>query len=283
MIDLHTHSTVSDGSDPPARIPELAALAGCTAVALTDHDNLGGLGEARRSAEKAGVTLVPGCEVSCKPDGLATGSSVHVLVYFVEGEEGPLQDELRNLRSDRRTRNLALVRRLDELGMHVDYEALVADAGGEEGLGRPHFARALVAQGAAESVNDAFERWLGNGRPAYVPKGRLHPADVARLARGSGGVASLAHPLTLGLTGSELESFAVELSDAGFGGFEAVYSQYSPEQRADLERIARGAGLVPTGGSDYHGTFKPGLNVGSGNGDLDVPDRALEELAARRA
>jgi hypothetical protein len=283
MIDLHTHSAVSDGSDPPGRIPELAALAGCSAVALTDHDNLRGLTEARRSAESVGVTLVPGCEVSCKPEGLDTGSSIHVLVYFVEGEEGPLQDELRTLRSDRRTRNLALVKRLDELGMHVDYEALVADAGGEEGLGRPHFAQALVKLGAAENVNDAFERWLGNGRPAYVPKGRLNPADVARLARGSGGVASLAHPLTLGLDLPQLESFARELAEAGFSGFEAIYSQYTPEQRSDLSRMAWDAGLVPTGGSDYHGTFKPGLSVGLGNGDLDVPGHVLEELAARRA
>ena len=283
MIDRHTHSAVSDGSDPPGRIPELAAIAGCSAVALTDHDNLGGLAEARRSAENVGVTLVPGCEVSCKPEGLDTGSSIHVLVYFVEGEDGPLQDELRALRSDRRTRNLALVRRLDELGMHVDYGELIADAGGEEGLGRPHFARALVSQGAAVDVNDAFERWLGNGRPAYIPKGRLHPADVARLARGSGGVASLAHPLTLGLEPASLESFARELSEAGFSGFEAIYSQYSPEERSELSRIARDADLVPTGGSDYHGRFKPGLSVGLGNGDLDVPELALEELAARRA
>jgi 3',5'-nucleoside bisphosphate phosphatase len=283
MIDLHTHSAVSDGSDPPGRIPELAALAGCTAVALTDHDNLGGLAEARRSAEKVGVTLVPGCEVSCKPEGLDTRASIHVLVYFVEGEDGPLQDELRALRSDRRARNLALVKRLDELGMQVDYETLIEDAGGEEGLGRPHFARALVNQGAATDVNDAFERWLGNGRPAYVPKGRLHPAEVARLAQGSGGVTSLAHPLTLGLDPAQLKSFARELRDAGFSGFEAIYSQYSPEQRSDLSRLAWDAGLVPTGGSDYHGTFKPGLSVGLGNGDLDVPGHVLEELAARRA
>jgi predicted metal-dependent phosphoesterase TrpH len=283
MIDLHTHSAVSDGSDPPGRIPELAALVGCTAVALTDHDSLKGLTEARRSAESVGVTLVPGCEVSCKPEGLDTGSSIHVLVYFVEGEDGPLQDELRALRSDRRARNLALVKRLDELGMHVDYEALIADAGGEEGLGRPHFAQALVNLGAAENVNDAFERWLGNDRPAYIPKGRLHPADVARLARASGGVASLAHPLTLGLDLPQLESFARELAEAGFSGFEAIYSQYSPEQRSDLSRMAWDAGLVPTGGSDYHGTFKPGLSVGLGNGDLDVPGHVLEELAARRA
>ena len=283
VIDLHTHSAVSDGSDAPARIPELAARAGCSAVALTDHDNLSGLAEARLSADRAGVTLVPGCEVSCKPDGLGPRPSVHVLVYFVEDGDGPLQSELRSLRADRRQRNTMLVQRLSELGVSVDYDKLVSDAGGEEGLGRPHFARALVDLGVANNIDDAFERWLGNGAPAYVPKGRLVPSDVARLAKGSGGVAVLAHPLSLGLEPGGLERLATELSDAGFSGLEAVYGRYSPEQRSGLTAIARAAGLVPTGGSDYHGSFKPDLSVGSGTGDLDVPESALEELAARRA
>jgi hypothetical protein len=283
VIDLHTHSAVSDGSDAPARIPELAALAGCSAVALTDHDNLSGLAEARRSAERVGVTLVPGCEVSCKPDGLGPRSSVHVLVYFVEDGDGPLQSELRALRADRHQRNRRLVNRLSELGIQVDYDKLVSDAGGEEGLGRPHFARALVDLGVATDIDDAFARWLGNGAAAYVPKGRLVPKDVARLAKGSGGVAVLAHPLSLGLEPAGLERLATELCDAGFSGLEAVYGRYTPEQRSGLADIARSAGLVPTGGSDYHGSFKPDLSVGSGTGDLDVPEAALEELAARRA
>ncbi|MGO9342482.1 MAG: PHP domain-containing protein, partial [Acidimicrobiales bacterium] len=218
MIDLHTHSAVSDGSDPPARIAELAAYAGCSAVALTDHDNLGGLTEARRSADRAGVTLVPGCEVSCKPAGLGPRSSVHVLVYFVEEGDGPLQSELRALREDRRQRNAKLVQRLSELGVAVDYDKLVSDAGGEEGLGRPHFARALVDLGVASDIDDAFERWLGNGAVAYVPKGRLHPMDVARLARGSRGVAVLAHPLSLGLEPGDLARMAGELAGAGVAG-----------------------------------------------------------------
>ncbi len=283
MIDLHTHSAISDGSDAPARIPELAAAAGCSAVALTDHDNLSGLEEARRSADRAGVTLVPGCEVSCKPDGLAEGSSVHVLVYFVEEGDGPLQSELRLLRADRKERNKKLLRRLSDLGVRVDYDKLAADAGGEEGLGRPHFARALVELGAARDIDDAFERWLANGAPAYVPKGRLLPKEVAGLARRSGGVAVLAHPLSLGLELRDLERLSTELADAGFAGLEAVYGRYSPEQRSDLTRIARSSGLVPTGGSDYHGSFKPDLAVGRGTGDLDVPEDALDELAARRA
>ena len=283
MIDLHTHSSVSDGSDPPARIPELAAAAGCSAVALTDHDSIAGLAEARASAEHAGVTLVNGCEVSCLPDGLPTGSSIHVLAYFIEGEEGPLQEELRRLRADRLSRNKRLAVRLAELGMPVDYDAIAAAAGGEEGLGRPHFARALVEMGAAVDISDAFERFLGNGKAAYIPKGRLRPSEVAGLARASGAVTVLAHPFSLGLPVADLAAVALELKAAGFSGFESIYARYSPEERSELVQVARDAGLVPTGGSDYHGSFKPGLSVGLGSGDLDVPDDVLGELASRRS
>ena len=224
----------------------------------------------------------PGCEVSCKPEGLDTGSSIHVLVYFVEGEDGPLQDELRALRSDRRSRNRVSSSVSTSSGSMSTTTSSSKTPEARRVWGDPLRAGASEP-GSGRRRNDAFVKWLGNGRPAYVPKGRLHPADVARLARGSGGVVSLAHPLTLGFEPAQLESFAEELSGAGFSGFEAIYSQYTPDQRSDLSRIARAAGLVPTGGSDYHGTFKPGLSVGLGNGDLDVPEHVLEELAARRA
>ncbi|HTT86550.1 MAG TPA: PHP domain-containing protein [Acidimicrobiales bacterium] len=286
MIDLHTHSTVSDGSEPPGRIPEMAAAAGCSAVALTDHDSLDGLGAASEAAGRVGVTLVPGCEVSCRkparPGGRAVRGSVHVLVYFVEPGHGPLADELAALRRDRAERNSRLRGRLEELGVPVDYEAMVAEAGGEAGLGRPHFARALVTAGAAEDIDEAFDRWLADGRPAYVPKARLGPTDVIRVARDSGAVAVLAHPLSLDLGPAALEGLVGELAEAGLGGIEAVYGAYHPDQRRALRNLARRHGLVATGGSDYHGTFKPDLHVGTGTGDLDVPDSALEELAARR-
>jgi hypothetical protein len=286
VIDLHTHSTVSDGSEPPGRIAEMAAAAGCSAFALTDHDSLDGLAPAREAAARVGVTLVPGCEISCRkppptPGRPAIGGSVHVLVYFVEPGEGPLQDELVALRRDRADRNLRLRARLAELGVPVDYDAMVAEAGGEAGLGRPHFARALVRSGAAADIDDAFNTYLADGRAAYVPKSRLSPTDVARLATASGGVAVLAHPLTLGLDPSALERLVTELAEAGLGGVEAVYGRYTTDERRALKRMARRCGLVATGGSDYHGSFKPDLQVGTGMGDLDVPDSALDELAAR--
>ena len=286
MIDLHTHSNVSDGSDPPGRIPELAARAGCRAVALTDHDSLAGLAEASAVAAELGVELVPGCEVSCRkpvaPGGGKVKGSVHVLCYFVEEGDGPLQDELRGLRADRRTRNLALVERLGELGVPVSWDEVVAEAGGEEGVGRPHFARVLVRHGAADDVTDAFDRWLADDRPAYVPKGRLGAGDVARLAGQSGGVAVLAHPLSLGLAPQALASLVEELVAEGLSGIEAFYGSYGPDERRMLVDMAKRAGLVATGGSDYHGTFKPDLSVGTGRGDLDVPDDVLGALADRR-
>jgi len=278
VIDLHTHSLVSDGTDPPERIAELAAAAGCSAFALTDHDTFSGLEAARVRAADLGVRLVDGCEVSCS----FRDTSAHVLIYFVGDGEGPLQDELVRLRADRVARNRVLAARLRELDLPVSYDEVVAEATGEESVGRPHFATVLVRLGAADSVPDAFDRWLGRGAPAYVPKARVAPAVIIRQARDSGGVAVLAHPFTLGLDDSALAGAVAELAEAGLAGLEATYARYTPHQRAALTTLAQRAGLVATGGSDYHGTIKPGLSVGTGEGDLSVDDAVLERLAARR-
>jgi predicted metal-dependent phosphoesterase TrpH len=278
VIDLHTHSAVSDGTDPPATIAELAAGAGCRAVALTDHDTLDGVPAARSRGAELGIDVVAGCEVSC----VFGGRSVHVLVYFAEPGDGPLQDELARLRHDRVTRNRRLVARLAELGLPVTYDEVAAEAGGEEGAGRPHVAAVMVRKGLAGSIDDAFERWLGQGRPAYVPKARLSPAEVARLAAGSGGVAVLAHPLSLDLGPAELDRAVGEMAAGGLAGLEATYGSYVPAERRALASLARRHDLVATGGSDYHGTRTPGVAVGTGAGDLRVPDEVLERLAARR-
>jgi predicted metal-dependent phosphoesterase TrpH len=248
-------------------------------MALTDHDSLAGIGPARQRAAELGITFVPGCEVSCLPVG---PGGMHVLVYFVDEDDGPLGEELGRLRQDRRRRNLALAERLTALGVAVTYDRVVAIAGGEEGVGRPHFAAALVEAGAAESIDDAFHRYLGNDGSAYVGKARLSGPDVAALARASGGVAVLAHPYSMGLEGPDLARVVGELADAGFGGIEAVYGRYSPRQRTELGHLARRFDLVATGGSDHHGTVKPDLRVGTGQGDLKVPDKVVGQLEARR-
>ncbi len=278
MIDLHTHSTVSDGSDAPRRIPELAAEAGCSAVALTDHDRLDGVDEARSRAEELGVVLVPGCELSC---ALPTSTSMHMLVYFLEPGQGPLQDKLAELQGVREKRNRALAGRLRQLGLPISYEEMQEEAGGS-GAGRPHAAAVLVRKGAARTMSEAFERWLGEGRPGYVERTRLEPAEALGLARASGAVAAVAHPLSLRLSDVELEVLVRELADLGLAGMECIYGRYSPGERDQLAGTARRLGLVVTGGSDHHGTYKPDLQVGVGQGDLEVPDQALEELADRR-
>ncbi|MBO0748243.1 MAG: PHP domain-containing protein [Acidimicrobiaceae bacterium] len=275
VIDLHTHSTVSDGSDSPARVAELAGEAGLKAFALTDHDRLDGLAEAGARAAELGVELVPGCELSCEHPG-----TMHVLVYDVEAGEGPLQDELVALQHARDTRNERMAERLAALGLPVTREEMEAEAGGI-GVGRPHVAAILVRKGVVGSVQEAFDVWLAKGRPAYVEKERLAPADALRLARASGGRPVLAHPLSLGLDPPALAAAVRELADLGLCGIEAVYGRYTPSDRAGLVALAHKAGLVATGGSDHHGSYKPDLTVGTGTGDLAVPDEALAALRAR--
>ena len=278
MIDLHTHSTASDGSDPPECIPELAAANGCRAVALTDHDRMDGLEAAGKRAAEVGVELVPGCEISCEvPKG-----TMHVLIYFVE-PGGPLEDELIRLQDARDARNARMFDRLsNELGLPITPEEVEAEAGGK-GIGRPHVAAVLLRKGVVSSIQEAFDIYLAKGQPGYVEKERLYPGQAIKLAKESNAVAVLAHPLSLGLEPAELDRTVGELAERGMAGAEAIYGRYTPEERADMAALAKRHGLVATGGSDHHGTYKPDLQVGIGRGDLDVPDAVIEELAARRA
>lgn len=277
MIDLHCHSTCSDGSETPATVVQLAAKAGLKALALTDHDGLSGLAEAKGAAVEAGVELVPGCEVSCR----FSPGTMHVLCYFVEEGEGPLQSQLERLRLDRATRNERLIARLNELGIEIDLDDVREEAGGST-LGRPHFAAALVKKGVAESYQAAFDDLLGKGGPAYIPKAFISAEDTIKAAHQSGALAVLAHPLSLGLEPEPLDSLVASLAQAGLTGMECWYGRYSPEERAGLLATAERHGLVATGGSDFHGSYKPDLSVGTGRGDLEVPDSALVALCERR-
>jgi predicted metal-dependent phosphoesterase TrpH len=277
VIDLHCHSVCSDGSETPRRVVELAAEAGCAAVALTDHDGLDGLAVAGARAAELGIGFVPGCEVSCAADS----GSLHLLCYFIETGDSPLASELVALRADREQRNERLLERLAELGMPISPAELAEEAGG--GLvGRPHVAALLVRHGFASSVDDAFTSLIGQGAPGYVSKARLSPLDAVGLVAASGGESAVAHPLTLGLDPSGLERMLAELAEAGLGGLECYYGRYDDETRSELVALARALRLVPTGGSDFHGRYKPDLSVGTGTGDLLVPDEVLVELASRR-
>lgn len=277
MIDLHTHSTVSDGSEPPDRLAELAAAAGCSAFALTDHDRIDGVSAARSRGRELGVEVVGGCELSCRTDG----GTMHLLAYFVEDGQEPLQSELHLLQQARDDRNRRMADRLTDVGLPVSLEEMEAEAGGS-GVGRPHAAAVLVAKGAVGSIQEAFDRYLAKGRPGYVDKEQLAPAQAVDLVRASGGVAVVAHPFSVRPDPATLEPVIAGLAEAGLAGLEADYGRYTPEQRRDLADLARRHHLVATGGSDYHGIYKPDLRVGVGQGDLRVADQVLDRLAACR-
>ncbi|NNN22418.1 MAG: PHP domain-containing protein [Acidimicrobiales bacterium] len=284
MIDLHTHSYFSDGSESPARVVELAKRAGLSAIALTDHDRLDGLEEASKKATELGITLVAGCELSCvwKFSSKEKEVSCHMLIYFVDMGIEPLSSELLRLQNDRDTRNERLIGKLNELGFEISIEEVSLMAKGQ-GIGRPHFAQALVNHGYVQSVQDAFDQILGSTGKAYIPKARLTPEDAINLANASGGVAVVAHPLFLVDNVKDLVEPLRELRSFGLVGLESYYGRYTKSERQALVSLARDLDLVPTGGSDYHGSYKPDLNVGTGLGDLKVPDQVLEELVSRRA
>ncbi len=277
-VDLHTHSTASDGSDPPGTVVAKAAGVGLAAIALTDHDTLEGILAARAAAGRHGLELVAGTELSVEwPAG-----TMHMLCYFLDPDRpGPLQERLAEVREARDGRNRRMVAKLRDLGCDITWEEVAAESQGGV-VGRPHLAAVLVAKGYAESVPDAFERFLASGRPGYVDRYRLAWREAARLAAEEGAVPVVAHPHTLGVGATDYAAAFTELAAGGVRGIEAHYGEYDPELRAHLAGIAARLGVVATGGSDYHGTYKPQVALGSGRGDLVVPDAALDALRAAR-
>jgi 3',5'-nucleoside bisphosphate phosphatase len=284
VIDLHMHSVLSDGSDEPEVLADLAASVGCTTIALTDHDRVDGIDRVRAHAATVGVTVIGGCELSCSVSYDVPGVRpvLHILVYFVEPGEGPLQDELIRQMVFRRDRNERLVGRLRDLGIDITFDDLVTAAGKVDGIGRPHVAQVLVEKGVVSTIQEAFDVWLAKGKPGYVEREEMTPDVALRLSRESGGVPVIAHPFSLGLAGASFTNALTELRELGLAGMECIYGRYSTEERHSLVQMAQRLSLVASGGSDYHGTYKPDLRVGVGRGDLRVPDSVIAELAARR-
>jgi hypothetical protein len=276
-VDLHTHSTASDGSEGPLALVEKASALGLTALALTDHDTLEGIAEAETAASTADLELIPGTELSLDHQG-----AMHLVVLWLEPGPGPLQDRLASLQHGRHARNLAIVTLLDELGMPVGIDEVMEEAGSGS-VGRPHIAAVMMRKGFVESVAEAFDLWLGAGRPAYAGRPRLSPEEAIGLAIDSGGVPVLAHPHTLGINrAEEMADLLDRLRSAGLVGLEAACSGYRRHEREGYADLARRFGLVASGGSDYHGRYKPGLELGTGYGDLDVKEVVVDELRARR-
>ncbi|MGW0541224.1 PHP domain-containing protein [Streptomyces griseoincarnatus] len=250
-IDLHTHSTASDGTDTPAELVRKAAAAGLDVVALTDHDTTRGHAEAL-AALPQGLTLVTGAELSCRLDGV----SMHLLAYLFDPEEPALLAERELVRDDRVPRAKGMIAKLNELGVPVTWEQ-VARIAGNGSVGRPHVASALVELGVVDSLSDAFTpEWLADGGRAYVPKHETDPFEAVRLVKNAGGVAVFAHPAAVKRGRTVPDSAIAELARAGLDGIEVDHMDHDPGTRARLRGLAGELGLLVTGSSDYHGSRK---------------------------
>jgi predicted metal-dependent phosphoesterase TrpH len=306
VIDLHTHSNFSDGSDTPTELARRALATGLRAIALTDHDTTASAEEMAAACAEVGVEHVVGVELSLadpkfprrRADGSTSARQVHVLAYFVpQDPTSPFQHGLAKLRADRDARNHRLLDRLHELGFtRLSMPDLISRAHGEDSIGRPHFAQAMfdlhsdiVGDSSQENWRRLFKDWLGDSGRAYVAREGATIDQFVGDALGSGTVFSVAHPhlnyLDHASTGSiakELPAVIASLGDRGFAGVEAYYGATSPEVRALMVKLTRDAGLIPTGGSDYHGFYKEDVALGTGQGDLRVPDEILDELKSAR-
>ncbi|MEX0169212.1 PHP domain-containing protein [Streptomyces sp. LMG1-1-1.1] len=250
-IDLHTHSTASDGTDSPAELVRNAAAAGLDVVALTDHDTTRGHAEAIEALPE-GLTLVTGAELSCRVDGI----SLHMLAYLFDPTEPALLAERELVRDDRVPRARAMVGKLQELGVPVTWEQ-VARIAGDGSVGRPHVAEALVELGVVPDVSGAFTpEWLADGGRAYVGKHELDPVDAIRLVKAAGGVTVFAHPLAVKRGQVLPEASIARLAEAGLDGIEVDHMDHDEATRARLRGLAKELGLLPTGSSDYHGSRK---------------------------
>jgi len=278
LIDLHTHTTASDGSLSPAELVNLARRLGLKAVAVTDHDTIAGLPEALAAGRALNYEAVPGIEISAE----FRPGSMHILGYFIDPADLNLNQRLGELQQARRTRNIEMLGRLKTLGLKADMEDIEAAAGGGQ-IGRPHFARVMTAKGFVTEPNEAFELYLKRGRPAHVEKFRLGPAEALTLIRRAGGLPVLAHPATLRLNGLDaLEDLVAELKNQGLAGIEVYYSDHTRQMAEDFLALARKYDLLPTGGSDFHGENKPGVELGRGRGDLAVPYDFLAGLKQQK-
>ena len=249
MIDLHTHTTASDGALAPGALVERAHELGIRTLAVTDHDTLAGVPAAAAAAAARGMEFLPGIEITA----VHRGRDVHVLAYFLEPEPAGLAPFLADQRRDRTRRAREMSARLAALGVPVDLEDVIAGAeAGGKAVARPTVARALLDAGHVTSLQQAFDRWLADGRPAYVPRSGAPPADVVRLVRRSGGLPVLAHPGLL-----RRDELIPELAEAGLGAVEAYHSDHDPRAESRYLRVAEQHGLAVSGGSDFHGDDHP--------------------------
>ena len=274
MIDLHIHSTASDGSDSPETIADKAKAAGLTAAAVTDHDNLGGVERFLARCREIGLTGFSGIEISAS----FKGETIHLLGYGVDPNYAELKTEFGTVLGGREERNRKMLAKLAELGMPLEWEEVAAIAGSDV-IGRPHIALAMLNRGYVATTKEAFDKYLAAGKCAYFDRVRLPPEENIRLVRAAGGVAVWAHPNQWSGNIGEVERALDELKEMGLGGMECFYSTFTNELNVEYLRMVRARGMLATGGSDYHGVSKPALSIGIGFGHMSIPDSLVAPLA----
>ena len=274
MIDLHTHSNCSDGTFSPRELVNKAKKTGVTRMALTDHDTIEGLGEARREAEIIGVAFIGGLEFSAEYQP----GTMHILGYGFDERNERLLERIEYVQNARERRNPEIVSELNRLGMDITLEEIIAESGG--GLvGRPHIAAVLLKKGYVATRQEAFDLYLAKGMPAYRDKVRLSPAESIDIIRNAGGAAVLAHPLQLKAKDAEtLDAVIRELADLGLRGIECYYRNHSRKHEERFLSLARRYNLIATGGSDFHGSNRPEIHLGTGEGGLRVPVECWDGL-----
>lgn len=277
-IDLHAHTTASDGSLTPTELIALAAEIGLRAVAVTDHDTVDGLAEALEAARSLSLECVPGIELSIAYHP----GKLHLLGYFIDHSHPGLCERLRVLKENRARRNERMIAKMQALGLPITLEEVAAEAGSET-LGRPHMALALAKKGIVASVQEAFDRYLADGALAHVPKEKIALEEGIALIREAGGLAFVAHPHTLKLADDALPAELLRLREMGVDGMECYYSQYDPARILQFLQMAREAGLLASGGSDFHGAAKPLVRLGCVDGDRPAPLALLAAMKERRA
>ena len=280
-IDLHIHSNASDGSFSPDEIIKHALKLGLKAISITDHDTVEGSKQALKTGIPDSLKFLTGVEISADPppDSGFSGSC-HIIGYLINIDNLSLNNILIQLRDARKNRNPKIIKKLNDLNINITLDE-VAEYAGEQQVGRPHIAGLMVKNKLVSSIDEAFNRYLAQGKPAYVDKFRLKCKDAIDLIKGAGGIPVLAHPCLLkNVKENSLEAFIKILKSVGLMGIEVYYPDHTPEMSAQYAAIAKKFGLIMTGGTDFHGSLKPNIAMGSGRGDLIIPYELYENLIA---
>jgi hypothetical protein len=283
-IDLHIHSTASDGSFTPAEILDHAQKLNLAAIAITDHDSIDGSREALRIGIPSSIDFLTGVEISAAHPPFFPGSgSFHILGYDIDLDNRELNQALDKLQAARKNRNPAILKLLNKLGFPISLKEVTQEVG-EGQLGRPHIAYAMVKNGYVASIDEAFDKYLGTDRPAYVDKYRIECEQAIRIIRAAGGFPVLAHPALLNIESDQkLDALLQNLVKIGLAGIEVYYPGHSPQQIRQYMQLADRYGLLMTGGTDFHGTITPEIKMGSGKGKLFIPYSLYEKLRDSRA